>query len=78
MNIKYSHQAAKFLDKQNDKVFNRIVTAINKLPKGDIRKMKGQNDLYRLRIGGIRILFKIKDRDISIDKIDNRGQVYKD
>ena len=78
MHSHYSKQAAKFLDKQNDKTFNRIITAVDKLPEGDVIKLSGYRGLYRLRIGDFRILYKIKDGVILVDKIDNRGQAYKD
>ena len=78
MNTKYSKQAEKFLDKQNDKTFFRIVAAVDKLPEGDVRKMRGYNDLFRLRIGDFRILYRVNKEGIFIDSIDNRGQAYKD
>lgn len=77
MEIKYSKQAIKFLDKQNEETKSRIKKAINKLPLGDVKKLKG-SDYYRLRIGDFRVIF---DRDfniIHVIKIDNRGQAYKD
>ena len=77
MTSRYSKQAEKFLDKQNDKTFDRIVAAIDKLPEGDVIKLSGYKNLYRLRVGGFRILYKIKGGGIVVDKIDNRGQAYK-
>jgi len=77
MNIKYSKQAEKFLDGQNNRIFARITLAIDKLPDGDVKKMAGYKDKYRLRIGGFRVVFTMKENDIIIEKIDNRGQIYK-
>lgn len=74
----YSKQAEKFLEKQSDKVFVRVIDAVMKLPKGDVKKLKGNKELYRLRVGGFRILYRIKEGCVFVDKIDNRGQVYKD
>lgn len=77
MTHQYSKQAEKFLDKQSDKTFDRIVAAIDKLPEGDVVKLSGYKELYRLRVGDFRILYKIMCGEILIDKIDNRGQAYK-
>ena len=40
--------------------------------------MKGY-DLYRLRVGNYRILYRVDDvvKIITIENIDNRGDVYK-
>jgi len=73
----YSKQADKFLDKQTDRVFYRIEAAINKLPEGDVTKLTGYKNLYRLRIGSFRILFTMENGTVMVDKIDNRGQAYK-
>ena len=45
-------------------------------PQGDISKLKGRNDQYRLRIGDWRIIFRLKDV-IQIVAILPRGQAYK-
>ena len=76
MEIQYSKQAIKFLNKQDKPTKIRIVNAINNLPEGDVRKLQGQ-DGYRLRVGDYRILFDYTGKIIYIDKIGNRGQIYK-
>ncbi len=55
------------------------MAAIDQLPDGtDIKKRQGY-DMYRMRIGSIRILYTIDDiiKIISIENMDNRGDVYK-
>lgn len=74
--IQYSKQAIKFLKKQNNSTRKRIVAAINNLPLGDVKKLQGTTG-YRLRIGDFRVLFDKNGNIIYIEKIDNRGQVYK-
>lgn len=74
--IRYSKQAKKFLAKQESTVRRRIETAIQVLPVGDVKKMKGQ-PYFRLRVGDFRILFDRDGAVILVVKIDNRGQVYK-
>lgn len=76
MEIKYSKQALKFLNKLDKISKSRIIKAIEELPLGDVKKLKGYS-YYRLRVGDFRVIF---DRDfniLSVIKIDNRGEVYK-
>ena len=57
-----------------------IVEAIEKLPdNGDIRKLKGQRskNIFRLRVGGYRVLFIREGDSIRILDIDTRGDIYK-
>lgn len=76
MEIQYSKQAIKFLNKQDKPTKIRIITAINRLPAGDVKKLQGECG-YRLRVGDFRIIFDKDGNIIYIEKIDNRGQVYK-
>lgn len=76
MQIKYSKQAVKFLHKQDKITQKRIVCAINNLPFGDVRKLQGKIG-YRLRVGQFRVIFDLAGNIIYIEKIDNRGQIYK-
>ena len=75
-NIQYSKQALKFLNKQDRPTKIRIVNAINRLPSGDVKKLQGTTG-YRLRVGDYRIIFDYNGIVLAIEKIDNRGQVYK-
>jgi len=77
MNTIYSGQAGDFLDKQPVKKSERIKKAISALPSGDVKKLKGIRNGYRLRIGDVRVLFEKDGTQIYIVKIDNRGDVYK-
>lgn len=76
MTINYSKQAIKFLSKQDKPTRIRIVDAIKNLPQGDVKKLQGQES-YRLRVGNYRIIFDKNGDVLHIEKIDNRGQVYK-
>lgn len=73
-------KAKKFIDKlpKNERV--RIVRAIERLPNGeDIKKLKGHNDLMRLRVGEYRIIYTVDNGELIVYVIDadNRGEVYK-
>ena len=78
--ISIKKKAQKFIDKQDKKQKIRIYKAIYNLPYGDIKKLKGYNTTYRLRIGDIRVIFEWVENEIIIDvtDADNRGDVYKD
>lgn len=77
--IEFEKVALKFLDKQDKPQRMRLYKAISALPDGsDIKKLKGY-DLFRMRVGNCRILYSIDTsvRIITIENIDNRGDVYK-
>lgn len=77
MTIVYSKQAQKFLSRQTAITRRRITLAIENLPSGDVKKLAGYNDLYRLRVGDFRVIFNKDGEILYILKIDNRGGVYK-
>lgn len=72
--------AAKFIEKQPVNQQKRILKALSLLPEsGDIKKMKGENDYFRLRVGDYRLIYRV-ERDILtviIVNAGNRGQIYK-
>lgn len=76
MNINYSKQAVKFLSKQDKPTRIRIIEAIKRLPEGDVKKLQGQHG-YRLRVGDYRVIFDKTGDILYIEKINNRGQIYK-
>ena len=77
MKADYTKQAEDYLDKQTEKQAMRIRRAINALPAGDVKKLKGIANAYRLRVGSVRILFEKDGNKIHVVKIDNRGHIYK-
>lgn len=77
--IRFEKAAEKFLKKQTPKIQQNLMRAIYKLPDGtDIKRLKGY-DLYRMRVGNIRIIYSLKEeiQVINIENIDNRGDIYK-
>ena len=76
MIINYSKQAVKFLSKQDKPTRIRIIEAIKGLPEGDVKKLQGQHG-YRLRVGDYRVIFDKTGDILYIEKINNRGQIYK-
>ena len=86
--IKYSKQAIKFMKKNKlygvrfYKAFSEIAEDISIVNTYDIKKLydKTYNDVFRLRIGKYRAIFRIINNEILIYVfiIDSRGDVYKD
>lgn len=76
--INLTKRAEKFIKKQDTNTQKRIIEAILKLPKGDMKKLKGIDDIYRLRVGDFRVLLEKNDDNLIIIVIDvgNRGQIY--
>jgi len=53
---------------------------IKKRPKVDIKKLigiKGQADLYRLRVGSYRVIYEISEDTVWISEIVKRSKAYK-
>ncbi len=92
MTIKFSRDAIKFLEKITEKDKERIrqktkILVISIEEQGiipfrelDIKKLSGEwSEFFRMRIGKIRIIFRIdrKADSILVYEIDFRGDVYK-
>ena len=77
MRIEYTKQAVKYINGADKPTKRRLKEAIEKIPSGDIKKMQGIENGYRLRVGDLRILFTFEDDVIFIEKILPRGEVYK-
>lgn len=71
--------AKKFIDRLPQNERRRVVAAIEQLPNGeDIKKMKGHDDLLRLRVGPYRIIYTVDNGQLVVLVIDagNRGDIY--
>lgn len=77
-NIRYSKQAIKTINAMDQPTKLRIKNAVEKLPDGDVKPLKGTKDSFRIRVGNWRILFSYMSQDeVLIEKIAPRGEVYK-
>jgi mRNA interferase RelE/StbE len=78
--VKLNKKAKKQMARLGEPMLSRIAEGIDGLehepPEGDIKKLQGR-DGYRVRVGGCRILFDIKDGGIDVFGIERRGQAYK-
>ena len=81
MRITLSKQAQKYLDKCDSKTYYRLEKAIDGLAdfEGDITKLRGRKDEYRLSKPPYRVIFiHIAGSDfIYVKTIGPRGDVYK-
>lgn len=72
--------AKKFIDRLPLNEKRRIVAAIERLPNGeDIKRLKGYDGLFRLRVGDYRILYTVDHGKLTVYVVDagNRGETYK-
>ena len=70
-------KAQKYINKQPVAIRTRLIDAIDRLPDGDTTDLVNTNG-YRLRVGGLRVIFDITNDSIIIRKVAPRGQIYKD
>lgn len=77
MEFEISKKASKQLLKIDTRYQANIIKAIKKLPDGDVIKLTGCIDQYRLRVGFLRVLFTMKNGVIKIYRVEKRGDVYK-
>lgn len=78
--IEIRKQPQKFIKKQSPAQQKRILTAIYRLPEGDVKQMAGGEPYeYRLRVGEYRIVYEKRDDMlvIIVVRAGNRGDVYK-
>lgn len=80
----FTRKAEKELDKLARHDAKRVVKKLQKLtypfPKNmDIRKLKGTEGFYRLRVGKLRVIFEVdsQQEEIWIRKAGYRGGFYK-
>lgn len=77
MRIVFEKEAAKHISKMDKTSKTRIKQAIDKLPAGDVKKLQGMVNDYRLRVGDLRVLFSVENDIIIIKDVLPRGQAYK-
>ena len=82
-NVKFKSSAAKEFRKVPSHIKERVVDTIEKLldnPRcSGVAKLKGDDDLYRVRVGEYRIIYEIDDNDKKIvrTRIRHRRDVYR-
>ena len=82
--LEFSKQAIKELRSFDKKIAQNLLAKMQKLALNpystelDVKKLKACQGLYRLRVGGYRIIYEIQDSKliITIIKIGTRGGIY--
>jgi mRNA interferase RelE/StbE len=78
--ILWHKKAKKYIGRLEGKHRNRIKKAVKTFYEegsGDVSRLKGFKDIYRLRVGDFRILFTYEDKNIYIVDVNIRGDIYK-
>lgn len=76
-----SDKVTKFIESLSQKIraqLKKKLVALKKAPFSmiGVKKMQGEENAYRLRVGKIRIVYRIIPGDIEIVDIDYRGNIY--
>lgn len=79
--IYIEEKASKELEKLPKKLRNSIIKKLKILEQGfsyalDVKKLKGYQNHYRLRIGKFRILFYLENVNIIVYRLGRRESVY--
>ena len=69
-------KALQVLPKNQRKQIGHAMDSLQQNFSGDIKKMKGYEDRYRLRVGDIRVLFKLVKNHITVYLIAYRKDAY--
>ena len=77
MHIQITKTAIKTIKKLDTVTRERILNGIKQLPFGDVKKLQGYSDFYRLRIGDYRILYTSDGNNIIVSDVLPRGEAYK-
>jgi mRNA interferase RelE/StbE len=81
--LTFSKDARKFIDKQTSQTKQRIRNALLQLAEDpfsnrQVKRLKGTEDILRLRVGDFRVVFSMEEEKlvILIISIGNRGDIY--
>lgn len=82
--VEFTKSAKKALDRIPNTVRNQLTVKISSLkdnPRPDgCKKLKGEEDLYRIRVGDYRVVYLIQDGKliVVVVKVGHRRDVYRD
>lgn len=78
---KVAHSAKRRFDKLNSEIKATLLDGMERLAldphEGNVRKIQGKDDIYRLRVDDFRIYYRLCPRDKSIEilLIDNKAGI---
>lgn len=79
----FNNHAARSFRKLTRDIQQRMKPVINDLRENPrpigVEKIKGENDIYRVRVGDYRILYEVRDKELIICIIEagHRREVYR-
>ncbi|MFN6517131.1 MAG: type II toxin-antitoxin system RelE family toxin [Nostoc sp. CreGUA01] len=82
--VEFSPSARKMFKKlpQNlqDRIQPKIVALATEPRPNGVKKLKGEENTYRIRVGSYRVVYEVKDDVllVTIIRVSGRGEVYKD
>jgi mRNA interferase RelE/StbE len=77
MKITYAKQAIKAIESLEKTTKQRIKKGIEGIPEGDIKRLKGYETLYRLRVGNWRVVFSHPaSNEVLIENVTPRGDAH--
>jgi len=81
MKVEIGKKAQNYLFKCEEKIFVKLFNACADLRmlQGDITRLKGRKNEFRVKLPPYRIIFKLDEASemLTITKIDTRGDAYK-
>ena len=83
MNVEFGTKALKVLSKlekdDKERVFKRIKELGENPFPSNSKKLKGERDVCRIRVGDFRVLYKVirEDEAVLIFRVDKRSRVYR-
>ena len=83
MKVEFGTKALKFLSKlekdDKERVFKRIKELGENPFPSNVKKLKDEKDVYRIRVGDFRVLYNVirEDEAVLIFRVDKRSRVYR-
>jgi mRNA interferase RelE/StbE len=80
LEIKFSREAAKQYKKLPKEYKSLVEITLFRLSEGlelDLKPVEGEKDVYRIRVGKYRVLFRKFNKIVLVFRISPRGDVYK-
>ena len=80
LEIKFSREAAKQYKKLPKEYKSLVEITLFRLSEDlelDLKPVEGEKDVYRIRVGKYRVLFRKFNKTVLVFRISPRGDVYK-
>lgn len=81
--VRILKKAKKELESLHPEIHDRVLEALvglkrNPRPHG-VKKLKGEDDLWRIRVGDYRVIYRISDRElvVLIIRVRHRSEAYR-